>query len=229
MVTAARGQACPETLVRRPRRPRSDAPTPPSARLSPREPQKPSPLSTPTRPTRPTHIPPPQPPAKPMPTKQLHGLPGAPNTAWCSATGTCPAPLHHGSARGGNGPSQPLAGPPAGWGAVWHGRIPSGRRAEDWPLKQGGAEPARRPVCDARGKGDRMSSSSRGKERARKRRVPEDFPGLVRSTRPEPSDPNSGTPEKCPLDTRVTAEPPGRKDRPPSQSRPTDADLTEPS
>ena len=186
-MTAARGQACPETLVRRPRRPRSDAPAPPSVRLSPLESPK-SPAHShprPALPAPPTSNPP-QPPAKPMPAEQLHSLPGAPNTAWCSATGTCPAPLHHGSARGGDGPSQPLAGPPAGRGAVWCGRISSGRRAEDWPLEQGGAEPARRPVCDARGKGNRVSSRSRGKERARKRRVPEDFPGLVRTTHPEP-------------------------------------------
>lgn len=180
-MTAARGQACPETVVRRPRRPRPDAPAPLSVRLSPREPQEPSPLSTSPRP----HPTPLSLQLNPCPPNSSTASPEL-NTAWCSATGTCPAPLHHGSARGGDGPSHPLAGPPAGWGAVWHGRISSGRRAEDWPLKQGGAEPARRPVCDATGKGYSMSSRSRGKERARKRRVPEDFPGLVRTTRPLP-------------------------------------------
>ena len=155
--------------------------------LSPLESPK-SPAHSQPRPALPT--PPtsnaPQPPAKSMPTKQIHGLTGTPNSASCSATGTCPAPLHHGSASGGDGPSHPLAGPPAGWGAKPHGHVSTGRRAEDWLLKQGGAEPARRPVCDARGKGNCMSTESRGKERAGKRRVPEDFPGVMRTSLPEP-------------------------------------------
>lgn len=185
-MTAARGRASPET---HPQASTAEARCPglPSARLAPLESPK-SPAHSQPRPALPT--PPtskrPQPPAKSTPTKQIHGLPGTPNSASCSATGTCPAPLHHGSARKGDSPSHPRAGPPAGWDAEQRGHVSTGRRDEDWLLKQGGVQPAWRPVCDTRGKGNRTPTGSRGKARAGERRAPESFPGLMRTTHPEP-------------------------------------------